>query len=166
MSEESSLIAIAEVAAALAGFSGIAAAFGRRQERRWSAVERERLSNLLNHSGIALFASLVPLVLALDGGFTPEHWRILSFFWAGFASIGIGLGVRSVWANWSTSSGRRRAGSLLQFVGFLLLLALQLWNAIVLQEGWPYLLALIGNLGYAFIHFMGLVNPSTDPPHE
>ena len=57
MTEESSLIVIAEVAAALAGFSGVAATFGRRQERPWSDEERERLANLLNHSGIALFAA-------------------------------------------------------------------------------------------------------------
>ncbi|MEE2703190.1 MAG: hypothetical protein VX614_04130 [Myxococcota bacterium] len=162
MTEESSLIVIAEVAAALAGFSGIAAAFGRRQERPWTEVERARLSNLLNHSGIALFAALVPLVLALDGGFTPEHWRISSLFWAAFASIGIGLGVRSGWASWAANSPGRRFAFLLQLGGFILLLVLQLWNAIAVQKGWPYLLGLVGNLGYAFIHFMGLVNPSAD----
>ena len=162
MTEESSLIVIAEVAAALAGFSGIAAAFGRRQERPWTEVERARLSNLLNHSGIALFAALVPLVLALDGGFTPEHWRISSLFWAAFASIGIGLGVRSGWAGWATNSPGRRFAFLLQLGGFILLLVLQLWNAISVQKGWSYLLGLVGNLGYAFIHFMGLVNPSAD----
>ena len=162
MTEESSLIVIAEVAAALAGFSGVAATFGRRQERPWSDEERERLANLLNHSGIALFAALVPLVLALDGGFTPEHWLISSFLWAGFASIGMGLGVRSILRGWAMFPVRRRVLALLQMAGFLLLLALQFWNAIVLQEGWPYLIALVGNLGFAFIHFMALVNPSAE----
>ena len=111
---------------------------------------------------IALFAALVPLVLALDGGFTPEHWRISSLFWAAFASIGIGLGVRSGWASWAANSPGRRFAFLLQLGGFILLLVLQLWNAIAVQKGWPYLLGLVGNLGYAFIHFMGLVNPSAD----
>ena len=68
MIEESILIVIAEISVALAGFSGVAAAFGRRQERTWSDDERSKLANLLNHSGIALFASLIPLIFAQPDG--------------------------------------------------------------------------------------------------
>ena len=35
----------------------------------------------------------------------------------------------------------------------------QIYNAVVLQTAWPYLLALVANLGFAFIRFLGLVKP-------
>ena len=159
MSEESSLIVIAEIAAALAGFSGIAAAFGRRQERQWSQRERARLSNLLNHSGIALFSALVPLVFAQLEGFTPKLWRISSLLWAAFASIGIALRLRWIVSQDSIASFRRSA---IPLTGFVSLLVFQLCNALLWQLAWPYLLALVGNLGFAFVQFMGLVNPSPD----
>lgn len=72
MGEEAALIVIAEISVALAGFSCIAAAFGRRREGTWSRSERMRLANLLNHSGIALFASLLPLIFGQQEGFTPD----------------------------------------------------------------------------------------------
>ena len=159
MSEESSLIVIAEIAIALAGFSGVAAAFGRRQERPWSQSERVRLANLLNHSGIALFAALVPLVFAYLEGFTPVLWRNSSFLWAGFASIGIGLRVRWVVSQHSAAAVQRAA---IPLMGFVSLLVFQLCNALIWQLAWPYLLALVGNLGFAFVQFMMLVNPSAE----
>jgi hypothetical protein len=157
MGEESALIVIAEIAAALAGFSGIAATFGRRQERSWSPSERARLANLLNHSGIALFAALLPLVFAQIAGFTPKLWRISSFLWAAFASIGIGLQLR--WAL-TQKSLPRTSRAFLALAGFAALLVFQLCNAVLWCLAWPYLVALVGNLGFAFVQFMGLVNPS------
>ena len=159
MSEESSLIVIAEIAAALAGFSGIAAAFGQRQERSWSRLERARLTNLLNHSGIALFAALVPLVFAQREGFTPNLWRTSSLLWAAFASIGIGIRLR--WIVSQDSTGAIRFAHI-ALIGFCALLVFQLCNAFVWMLAWPYLLALVGNLGFAFVQFMRLVNPSAD----
>jgi hypothetical protein len=159
MNEESILIVIAEIAAALAGFSGIAATFGRRQERPWSQSERARLANLLNHSGIALFAALVPLVFAQIHGFTPTLWRISSFFWAAFASIGIALRLRWILSQGSTAATR---AATLALTGFIALLVFQLCNGLFWQLAWPYLLALVGNLAFAFVMFMGLVNPSED----
>ncbi len=159
MSEESVLIVIAEIATALAGFSGIAATFGRRQERPWSQSERARLANLLNHSGIALFAALAPLVFAQIHGFTPNLWRISSFLWAAFASIGIALRLRWIVSQDSTAATRMATIAL---TGFVSLLIFQLCNALFWQLAWPYLLALVGNLAFAFVMFMGLVNPSAD----
>jgi hypothetical protein len=157
MSEESALIVVAEIAAALAGFSGIAATFGRRQERPWSQSERARLANLLNHSGIALFAALVPLVFAQIAGFTPNLWRISSLLWAAFATLGIAMRLRWILSQDSTATSRRASAALMGFIGLLIF---QLCNALFWQLAWPYLLALLGNLAFAFVQFMGLVNPS------
>ena len=159
MSEESILIVIAEIAAALAGFSGIAATFGRRQERPWSQTERARLANLLNHSGIALFAALVPLVFAQIEGFTPILWRISSVLWAAFALVGIAIPLRRIVSQGSAAATRT---VIISLTGFVSLLVFQLCNAIFWQLSWPYLLALVGNLAFAFVMFMGLVNPSAD----
>ena len=158
MTEESLLIVIAEVAAALAGFSGIAAAFGRRQERTWSANERARLADLLNHSGIALFASLTPLVFAQRDGFNPDLWRNSSFFWAGFAVIGVGLRLRGLLSRRASGELRRAALSLSMFGA---LIVYQLYNALFWHMAFPYLTALVCNLGFAFVQFTSLVNPSS-----
>ena len=54
------LMVIAEIAVALAGFSAIASNFS----RDWTPEKSALLTNLLTHSGIALFASMVPLIMS------------------------------------------------------------------------------------------------------
>ena len=46
-------------------------------------------------------------------------------------------------------------------VCFAALLVLQIYNALVLGAFWPYLAALVGNLGFAFVQFMRLIVPRT-----
>ena len=159
MSEEATLIVIAEISIALAGFSGVAATFGRRQERPWSRSERTRLANLLNHSGIALFASLIPLIFAQMDGFTPDLWTISSLSWVFFGSFGIGFALHASRKEPATTRSR---WSFIPLVAFAGLWVFQLCNALLWHLAWPYLLALAGNLGFAFIEFMGLVNPSLE----
>jgi len=156
LNEEASLIVIAEIAAALTGFSGIAAAFGRRRERPWTDDERDRLTDLLNHSGIALFAALLPLVFAQYGGFSPRLWIISSLLWAGCSVFPL---VRAFLGIVAASTWPPRL--YLPVLAFFAIFAFQIYNAAFLQEGWPYLLALLANLGFAFIQFMGLVNPAS-----
>ena len=47
---------------------------------------------------------------------------------------------------------------LLSFVG---LVVLQLYNVLVAQAFWPFLAALVGNLGFAFIQFTRMIVPRT-----
>ena len=164
MIEESILIVIAEVSVALAGFSGIAAAFGRRQQRTWSDDERAKLANLLNHSGIALFASLVPLIFGSQAdGFDRSLWMICSLLWVFFASFGLWFSIR-------TLLRARREGGVetfpLSLVGFMALWIFQVANALIWQLAWPYFLALTGNLAFAFVQFMSLVNPPSEDAAE
>jgi hypothetical protein len=158
MIEESILIVIAEISVALAGFSGIAAAFGRRQERTWSEDERSKLANLLNHSGIALFASLIPLISAQAGGFDAGLWMTCSLLWVFFASFGLGFAIRDL--RRAKLAGRGEPFPL-SLIGFVALWLFQLANALIWQLAWPYFLALTGNLAFAFVQFMALVNPSS-----
>jgi hypothetical protein len=55
------LLAIASIALAIAGFSGVVAAFGGRAEGKWQPAERFRITNMLVLSMGACLLSLVPL---------------------------------------------------------------------------------------------------------
>ena len=78
------LIGIAEIAIALAGFSGVVAAFGSRSKGAWHPGDRLRLGFLLEASltaaGFALLALLV-LSAVEDEALT---WAVLSGSWAVF----------------------------------------------------------------------------------
>lgn len=54
------LMVIAEIAVALAGFAAVVANFS----ENWTQAKSEQLANLLTQSGIALFASMVPLIMS------------------------------------------------------------------------------------------------------
>jgi hypothetical protein len=158
MDEASALIAVAEIAVAVAGFSGVATALGQRtDETFWSAGQRARFFDLLVHSGIALFASLIPLVMMYRVG--PDwDWLWSSVIWAFFACIGITLGFlrgRSL----PRPSGLERFVTPFVLVSFSGLMILQIYNALAMRAFWPYLAALVGNLGFAFIQFMRLIVP-------
>lgn len=56
---------VAEVAIALAGFSGVVVALGRRDSRDWTSEELLRLRTLVEPSLIALFGSFLPGTIQL-----------------------------------------------------------------------------------------------------
>ena len=76
--ETGGLDTIAEISVALAGFSGLAAAFRKRQFSEWTRRERLGLWQILNWSVYTLFFALVPgALLNLD---IPQEaiWRLMS----------------------------------------------------------------------------------------
>jgi len=156
MEEDGALIAVAEIAVAIAGFSGIAAALRHGTSRTWPVEDRDRFVDLVAHSGIALFASLVPLMFAYKSGISPDLWSISSFLWAGFATVGITLTMMRARVHGRSPKGFRGVLIPLIFTGIL---ALQLYNGFLLQEFWPYLGGLVTNLGFAFTQFMALAIP-------
>lgn len=65
--ELDSLLVFGEIGVALAGFSGITVAIGRRAQGHWDEVDRNRLQDLLIASlGAACFA-ILPIVLTKSG---------------------------------------------------------------------------------------------------
>jgi hypothetical protein len=58
------LVALAEVAAAFAGFGGIVAALGRRSPRDWSATARFRFANLLSLTVATSILAFLPVAVA------------------------------------------------------------------------------------------------------
>jgi hypothetical protein len=160
MEPDSALIGVAEIAVAIAGFSGIAAALRHGAAHTWPRADRDRFVDLLTHSGIALFASLIPLVFGYRGGLDPDLWATSSFFWASCGAIGIGMSMRR-------SRGRGRAlqapANLVVTGMFFGVLLLQVYNVAVLRAFWPYLAGLIMNLSFAFMQFMALAIPGVEP---
>jgi hypothetical protein len=82
------LIALAEVAAAFAGFSGVVATFGRRSPSDWSAAARFRFGNLLTTAVASCILAFLPVVLAHFpiAPFTVWAWSgaALAFFCLSF----------------------------------------------------------------------------------
>jgi len=69
------LVLVAELAVAIAGFSSVVVALGRRPVADWSRGEQRNLRILLQVSGIAILFSLFPLILQ-RGIDTPAFWNI------------------------------------------------------------------------------------------
>lgn len=122
------LMVIAEVAVALAGFSAVVANFS----GNWTAAKSQQLANLLIQSGIALFASMVPLIMSQKADNVLE-------------------GYRFVW--WVSSA------SYIFFATFCVAILALVYNLYVGPQGWIYLLALLANVAYAFISFCLLIQP-------
>jgi len=160
MEPDSALIGVSEIAVAIAGFSGIAAALRHGAAHTWPRADRDRFVDLLTHSGIALFASLIPLVFGYRGGIDATLWAISSFTWATCCAIGIGL---SMWRARRGGRTPKGPGPLLVPGLFLLVLLLQVYNVVVIREFWPYLAGLVSNLAFAFAQFMALAIPRAEP---
>ena len=67
---------ISQVAAALAGFSGVVAALGHRGSRAWTSEEILQLRTLVEPSLVALFGSFLPGTLHLAFDSEPLVWRL------------------------------------------------------------------------------------------
>ena len=80
------LMVIAEIAVALAGFAAVVANFS----ENWTKAKSKQLTNLLTQSGIALFASMVPLIMsqmrADDSAGIDTVWMVSSASYVFFAS--------------------------------------------------------------------------------
>ena len=80
MDAQSTLTTVAEVAIALAGFTGVVAVLGNRRTHDWSPEERLQLRTLVETSLTALFASFAPAVLFLALDSEPVVWRSANLF--------------------------------------------------------------------------------------
>ena len=69
------LLTIAEIAIALAGFSGVVAFLGNRAQGEWRSADLIRFKNLLNYSIAALLFSFFPIIFFELGVSEPTAWR-------------------------------------------------------------------------------------------
>ena len=85
---------IAEVSVALAGFSGLAAAFRTRRMRDWAEWERIWFWYILSWSFGSLLFSLLPAVLGGLGLVPSVVWSLSSLLLALFILASVGFGAR------------------------------------------------------------------------
>ena len=143
---------IAEVSVALAGFSGLAAAFRTRRMRDWAEWERIWFWYILTWSFGSLLFSLLPAVLGGLGLAPSGAWALSSLFLALFILAAIGFGARrgsqlhrlgSFHPRWGAT-----AAALFPAVGAAALLVCSVAGAGVSPLG-AYQLALFVTLGLA-----------------
>ena len=154
----STLSIFAEVSIALAGFSGIVIAFGRRSQRALTPLEVRRLTNLFACAGGVLLMSIVDISLLHAMVDRDLFWSIIS---------GVLLVLGSTWLvyDW-VRIGRLDAAEREQVSRYILypfnaaavlLLMLQILNVAVLNQSWPYFLALAYAIAFALQQFILLV---------
>jgi hypothetical protein len=149
------LIALAQVAVTLAGFSGIVVVLGRRSRGEFTASERLGLGSLLRPSlGVVLW-SLVPLVLESAHVAEPALWTSVSALY--FAYIAAMLALFAM-------PQARAAGAMFEarwviassVAAQLLLL---LGNALWIRDAWPYLTSLLISLLISALAFARMLIP-------
>ena len=156
---QATLSIFAEVSVALAGFSGIVIAFGRRPTSSLSPLEIRRLSNLFILSGLALLLSLLGIsLLHLELKDAGLLWRSAS---------AIVVLLATPWLIWDVVRVFRLERSEMAEVNTYIvvifdslavaMLLLQLANWIVMAESWPFFLALVLMVAGAFQQFILLV---------
>jgi len=150
----------AEIAIALAGFSGIVIAFGRRAIGSLSVLEIRRLSNLFTLSGVVLTFSLVGVSLLHVSDIDPNR------FWSGFSGavflVAAPWLLRDVVKVSRLEKAEKAQVNMLLLVFFntlavVVVILLQLYNWILLREPWPFFLALALITAGAFQQFILLV---------
>ena len=160
MSEQDILIALAQISIALAGFSAVAATFG----KKWSDTKREQLTTLLVHSGFVLFASLIPLIFS-ESGETIRNPENYAAQWVIFSRLYVYLGSFYLIYNIYKKIKMKLSWSLLNyisFISFIVVIGFQIINILHVQSSYLYNLALTTNLAYGFIAFVSLVIPKTE----
>ena len=93
LSEHETLTSVVEFAIALAGFSGIVVALGKKPGR-WAPADRYRLLNVLTFAFGAGFMAYLPMGIAHAGLSGPELWRVSSGAFLGFGVAGAVFMIR------------------------------------------------------------------------
>ncbi len=161
MSDSDLLQTIAEIAIALAGFSGVVAFLGHRARGEWRSVDLFRFNQLLGGSFAALMFSFAPILLFKMGVSEPNAWRWSSGFIAAYLAAVVVLSNRSL--------HRLPEGQRDEISPWVLALILVIMAAVfVLQvlcaagiayagEPGPVLVALVWLLGFSAFQFIRLL---------
>ena len=149
---DGALGAAIEVAIAIAGFSGIVAALGRRSPGGWTATDQLQLQALLTASATAGLFAFLPFVLHEATGDSHTTWRA-------------GSAAQAVWFLWIMVYRLRQASRVgAEIRGFrvlipltVLTLAAQVFNAALLAQSWLYVVGVIFQLSVGFSAFATLL---------
>ena len=151
---------LAELATAIAGFSGIVAVFGRRTAGRWRPAESARLVGLLYTSLVAALFSVLPLVLFSVPVSEPMCWRVLSPLLAASLLRPVVSVLRIISQTKTTPIDERESSLAMSWfliVGNGSAITVLLVNAIAWSTAWPYLAGILWALVNAAVLFARLV---------
>ena len=150
----------AQVAVTLAGFTGIVVVFGRRALHEWSAGDRFRLGLLLTLSIVPLVMCLLGILLLSTGLPSTDAWRACSTIAAILVLGSNGLILRA-FVRLDRGEFERVGGNRPLFFIFLsvgmLLVALQIYNAVFLGEFWAFFAAVVTTMLICAWQFVRLV---------
>jgi len=159
MDPQDALTTVAEIAIAIAGFSGIAAVLGRRGQGDWELGDVFHLRLLLRSSFSTVIFCFVPIVLSSASVAAEKTWALSSGAWlVYFVSIilPISLGGARRVAKVTGERVERNYAAILVFLGAGLVV-LHTANVVAVREAWPYLAALVATLVMPFIQFLRLL---------
>ena len=141
-----------EVAIAIAGFSGIVAAVGRRGAGEWTPADQLRLRMLLTASGVSGAFAFLPFIL-LDTGLDPSLvWRV------GSATQGVWFVAISLYRrSQAIRMGATFPLPIVFLAVYLSVIGALLLNAAYLAAPWPYVVGVIVQLYVAFMTFVQLL---------
>lgn len=152
------LIGIAELAVALAGFTGVAVAFGSRDRGAWHPGDRLRLNFLLESSLMAGGLALLTLVLLYSfPGAESQTWAIGSILWATFMPWSLYSSRRRIQENQLKHGDIDQFANGMVFVIFGILILVQVGNVFFWNTFAPLLGALCFNLAGAAMQFVRLI---------
>jgi hypothetical protein len=156
---QATLAIFAEISIALAGFSGIVMAFGRRRKSVANGLETRRLSNLFILSGFALLLSLIWIsLLHLESIDMNQLWRTGSAVVVLMATPWLVWDVVRVLRLYRTERVEANAYIFVVFYSLAIaMLLLQIANWLLISESWPFFLALVLIITGAFQQFVLLV---------
>ena len=157
MEQSEILIGIAEIATALAGFTGVVVVFGSRSHGSWEAGDRLRLVFLLEASLTAGGFALLTLILVNSRLDTQTIWALISSLWALFMCISLYISYSRIKENQQPGSDGDRTVNRIVAVVFVALITIQFVNALVWREFTPVLAALVVNLAGAAMQFARLI---------
>jgi hypothetical protein len=156
MESEGILTTLAEVAIAIAGFSGIVVALQNRTAD-WSETDKLRFSMLLQVSFVSVAFSFVPIVLYLMHPSEPFVWRWSSGLWLVYFACTAAYRVPQFPRVSDPGSDTSKAAA-----GFLLSVSftsvvLQVANVVWLRLSWPHVVTVILGILLAFVLFVRLL---------
>jgi hypothetical protein len=150
----------AQVAVTLAGFAGVVVVFGSASVHEWSPVDKFRLRLMLLSSSLALALCMLGLVLLAAGLPSERAWRFGSGLIVATMLPAQISGI-ATFLRFPAEELRRTGASRAIFyasntVGFALI-ALQVANATVIAEFWPFLLTVVLSILISLLQFVRLI---------
>jgi hypothetical protein len=151
------LIGIAEIATALAGFTGVVVAFGSRSQGAWHPGDRLRLIFLLEASLTAAGFALLGLLVLSAMTNQSLAWSMLSGLWAIATAISLWVSRTRIRTNLDAHDDVDKIANRITTLLFVSFAIIQILNIVFWQQFPPFLAALILNLAGAAMQFTRLI---------